>query len=676
MKSAPLRALVRPVITFAVVVSSACGLPTAPGNSSSAPGSIPSATPARDSRHRTILLSEEGRAGTAQAVPSPKVKTGLGHDVSGPSYLETYSGGPVISNVHVVLVHWADVSDSTNVVNATLAADLPGFYGAITTGPYFSWLAEYNTTPPLSGTNQTIGFGTVDTAGTDTGGAYLITPTINTTKTLDDGYGDGDIGAELDYQISNGFLPPPELDALGNCNSLYVVDFPPGFEVNAFGSSFCSKFCAYHDAFPHGAAFIYVPYAVHPDISSCSSCSGKTTYLETEQFFHSHELIEAVTDAAPDANLAWYDLSVSDGEIADLCATEPGVTVSGYYVTAGWSNANGECIGVAPLCAPGTPSPPSCTPCNGVGAASCAAPTPICDMTSGLCEGCLTDTDCSSPTPICDKATLTCRACKSGDCSGPTPVCSSSGFSAGKCVQCDGASPSQCKGATPVCYTYKSICVGCVLDTDCSGDTPICDTGTQACRACTSNPDCSPNVCDTSSGACVGCLKSSDCGSETCDVATHTCQCTTDAECNNPTPVCGSAKTCVACKTDGDCTGSPAGGACSRGSCVECATSANCSGPTPVCNEKTHRCVAGKGSDGGADSGKPPPGDSGANKSDSGGSDGGTTIGSGGGCSASPMRTDPQPRSLPLLVIAALAGMGVRRRQRQEARHAGISHLS
>jgi hypothetical protein len=605
------------------------------------------------------------RAGRATRRPAT-----LGHDIFGPVYDETYSGGAVVSNAHVVLVHWADVSDATNVVNSSLVADLPGFYSAIIAGPYFAWLAEYNTTNPInpsedpfgvSGTGQTIGYGTLDTSGTDTGGAYLITPTINTTKSLDDGFGGGDVGNEIVYQIGKGYLPAPELDALGYCNTVYVVDFPPTFNLDADGGSFCSFFCAVHASVGYGSSFLTVPYTMHPDLSSCSGCTSKTTYLEAEQFNHSHELVEAITDPGPDpGGLAWYDLSVSDGEIADLCATEPGVMVSGYYVTSAWSNANGECIGQAPLCAPGTPSPPSCTPCTTSGAPSCGTPTPVCDTTSGLCEGCLTDADCSNPSPICDKVSLTCRACKSGDCSGPTPICSTGGFTAGQCVQCDG--PGQCKGATPVCYAFKAICVGCVLNTDCSGTTPICDTGTQTCRACTSSSDCSPDVCDTSSGACVGCLKSSDCGSETCDTTTHTCQCTGNSDCKNPTPVCGSGKTCEGCKSEGDCSGNPAGSACSGGSCVECTSDANCSAPTPVCNKKTNMCVAGSGADSGTDSGGPTT-DSGVKKADS-GSDGGTTTGSSGGCAMAPHAPDPGPNGVPVLVVAGLAILGSRRRSR------------
>jgi hypothetical protein len=118
------------------------------------------------------------------------------------------------------------------------------------------------------------------------------------------------------------------------------------------------------------------------------------------------------------------------------------------------------------------------------------------------------------------------------------------------------------------------LCVGCVTNMDCPTATPTCDIGTQMCRACAANSDCAGEVCVTEAGSskvgqCVGCLANTDCGGSNadCDLSTNTCTCTSDSQCDNPKPTC-TANKCVACKTDGDCSGSKSGPVCTGGSCV------------------------------------------------------------------------------------------------------------
>ena len=650
MKRVRLSALVRPLVLLGVVVWSACDVPAAPGVATSTSSAV-----------------------AATARPIRQVRRGVtpvttGHDVFG-STLMSYYGGPVISNVHVVSVHWTDLTTPTNVVDPTLAATLPGFFSTITAGPYFSWLAEYNTVG-LSSSPQTIGYGTFDTTGPGVGGAYVITPLINTTITVDD----SDIASELNYQIAKGFLPAPEKDSSGYSNSLYAVDFPPGFNITQGSGSFCGGvggFCAYHLSFHYSAASVEVPYAVLPDLSSCPGCcSGFKSCEDAAEYTHSHELAEAVTDPEPYAGAAWTSFS---GEIGDVCDSPPGALISGYVVTALWSNANGACIAVAPLCDATTPAPPSCMPCTTSGAISCSGTVPLCeaDTTSprvGQCVGCLTDTDCGAPTPFCDAAAKTCRGCKAGDCTAPRALCGTLGFDLGQCVQCDSSNITACTGATPACDTVSFTCVACVLATDCPASAPFCDDTSLMCRKCTSSSDCAGSLCDTASGACVQCISSSDCnlaglGTETCNPSTHTCQCDNGSQCSNPAPVCGSSKSCEACQASSDCAGNAAGNVCSGGSCVECVKISDCPAGASACNRKTNKCVAGGGADAGKDAAGPV--DSGARKKDSGTEDGGPTHPGGGGCSAAPTRAADGTGVTPLLVMAGLAVLGARRPRRR-----------
>ena len=69
----------------------------------------------------------------------------------------SYYGGPVVSNVQVVVVYWG-----ANV-NAQTLANIPGFYQGVTDSVYFDLLSEYSTdVTPVgggTGTNQSIGRG-------------------------------------------------------------------------------------------------------------------------------------------------------------------------------------------------------------------------------------------------------------------------------------------------------------------------------------------------------------------------------------------------------------------------------------------------------------------------------------------------------------------------------------
>lgn len=268
-----------------------------------------------------------------------------------------YYGGPVMSNVQVVVVFWTSSVDATEQSNAT------SFYPAVTVSPWMDILSEYYTAGRLGqdnntpGTTQTIGHGSY-------AGSYTIVPSVcgsGGTCTLDD----TQVQAELAAQITAGNLPAPQFDASANANTLYMTYFPPGVTITLQGSSSCQQFCAYHGTATYNSNPLI--YGVAPDFSSVSSgcnpagaCGSSSTYIDNFDAVCSHELAESVTDAdvgiagAGFARpLAWYDVSTpgpsgSAGEIGDLCnGMDTTTTVSGntFSVQQLWSNALGACVG-------------------------------------------------------------------------------------------------------------------------------------------------------------------------------------------------------------------------------------------------------------------------------------------------------------------------------------------
>jgi len=494
-----------------------------------------------------------------------------------------YLGGPVISNVQIYAIFWGAT------VNTQVQNNIGGFYQTITNSPYWSWLAEYSTVD-LGGTSQTIGPGTFVRAIT-------ITP-ANQNTTISE----VDIATELQGQVTRGVIPGPHettngLDSAGNVNVIYMIDFPSTVTVTSGGSQSCVSggFCGFHEAAAItdlNSVTYNVPFGVLADTfqGPCTAGCGSSTPLNNSYSIHSHELVEALTDAiiavvtpgsgVSNGPLAWYDVAdprsqiPNGGEVADICNEEQG-SVMGYTVQKIWSNVNAACIDVPPACN-GSLNPPYCTPCTS--SSECSGALPVCDTTvgspfAGECVACTGTTGCGGLTPYCDPTTDTCRACMASDCTGTTPICETSGTASGTCVACDAENHSSCTGATPVCDPAVFVCVGCVTTADCPSSTPICDVATQTCRTCAANSDCPGDVCDTQSGSskvgqCVGCLANTDCGGANadCDQATNTCTCTSDSQCDNPKPTC-TANRCVACKSDGDCSASKSGPVCTNGSC-------------------------------------------------------------------------------------------------------------
>jgi hypothetical protein len=148
----------------------------------------------------------------------------------------TYFGGPVISNIEVVQVHWTGAVSS--VLNSPTAPSMASFFREVVYSPYLDWLAEYNTNITgfggVAGTNQRIGRGTFT-------GVVTIAPGGSHSGTT---LSDSDISSEIAAQIAANKLPPPSKDASGNTNTYYAVFFPPGYTIHdPSGGTSCQNFC-------------------------------------------------------------------------------------------------------------------------------------------------------------------------------------------------------------------------------------------------------------------------------------------------------------------------------------------------------------------------------------------------------------------------------------------------
>jgi hypothetical protein len=391
-----------------------------------------------------------------------------------------YFGGRVISNVKIVEISWGASVDSNYMTQ------LQGFYTAIVQSPFVDWMTEYDTIGLTGfadlkpGSNQHIGRGSFI-------GNVVITPANKSASLTDQ-----DIQTELIAQLTANGLPQPDLDANGDVDSLYMIDFPQGISINLVGLQSCSSFGAYHGTITYQKSS--VPYGVHP------YCGYS---FDTSTLIHSHELAEAMTDmevglveynttnvcARP---LAWTTLAQTawqSAETGDLCEGTSD-KVAGYTVQKIWSNYAQGCVSHIPIC-DGVLVPPACRPCNG--------------FDSG-------------------------QACAN--------ACALSGTKQGECVTCTSKYDVACSGATPACDDATYTCVACVANKDCTdASKPICETSTHTCRACATDNDCgvpgdaganagtdagASLVCDVPSGKCVACNTDAQCKTnETCTA--HAC---------------------------------------------------------------------------------------------------------------------------------------------------------
>lgn len=382
-----------------------------------------------------------------------------------------YYGGRVISNVKIVEVAWGASVDSAYMTQ------LQGFYTAIVKSPFVDWMSEYDTVgldgfaDLQPGSNQHIGRGAFI-------GSFVITPT-NKSTTLSD----TDIQTELVAQITSAALPAPDLDAYGNVDSLYMIDFPAGTSITLVNIQSCSSFGAYHFTLKYQGNS--VPYGVHPN------CGYS---FDTSTIIHSHELAEAMTDAEVgliETNttnlsarpLAWVTLATTawnSQEVGDVCEGT-NTKIGQYAVQKIWSNYAQACVAQIPIC-DGVLVPPDCRPCG--------------ELDDG-------------------------SAC--------TNACATSGPKAGQCVTCTTKYDVACSGATPACDDATYTCVACATNVDCTAPAaPTCDKAVHTCRACATDGECSTDkVCDVSSdatqGQCVACNTDAQCKSDEQCNASHTC---------------------------------------------------------------------------------------------------------------------------------------------------------
>jgi len=272
----------------------------------------------------------------------------------------TYFGGPVISNIHVVIVFWGTNVDPV----VTTPGTIDQFFADITSSRYYDLLTEYSTLgvtgsgTPVASSNQTIGRGQFDATVT------IIPASTNCPGGVAScNLTDNQIQAELTNQLAAGHLPPPVKDAQGIIESFYMIYFPPGVHISAGGLPSCAAggFCAYHSN-----TSSLVPYGVLPDFGPTSGCQaphcGGGTEFQNITAVTSHEMSEAVTDAqVGSANslgppLAWYDPSPPPtpdlGEIGDICGGQDVFVTVGantYMVQREFSNLQGDCVFTPPI---------------------------------------------------------------------------------------------------------------------------------------------------------------------------------------------------------------------------------------------------------------------------------------------------------------------------------------
>ena len=254
--------------------------------------------------------------------PDSFVAHGLAPLAGAPLPLLTNHGGPVLGSVEVVPIYWgAAWSGGTN---ATLTAQLDGFFDFILTSSHMDLLSEYGTATTQIRHGRRIR--SVHIAGNEPGS---VTPTGRQVT-------DAQIQQAIQGWIADGTAPAI------TANTLYFVYLPPNVvSVMQDGSQSCSVFCGYHNAVGN----LY--YAVIPYVT-CNGCVFPGDFLDTLTEVTSHELVEAITDPALNA---WWDSSTGN-EIGDICNRQT-VRLGGYIIQTEWSNSQQACV-IAPVATPPT----------------------------------------------------------------------------------------------------------------------------------------------------------------------------------------------------------------------------------------------------------------------------------------------------------------------------------
>ena len=241
---------------------------------------------------------------------------------SAPQPSLTYRNGPMLQSVEIYAVYWGPN------ISSDLQATLPHYFAGLTEAdsPMQKMLQEYN----ING--QTIGDGTFEGAITDADAPIPADHVIT----------DEMIEAEGARLVDTGKVPAED------GKNILMFFFPAGVKIDQGGGTMsCEVFCAYHSTFLRNGNNFY--YGVIPDQGSggCEQGCGLTgNVLRTTYSTTSHELIEAITDAAVGlGDLAWYDDQFD--EIGDICTAWDGLA-NGFNVQSEWSNAARGCTDHAP----------------------------------------------------------------------------------------------------------------------------------------------------------------------------------------------------------------------------------------------------------------------------------------------------------------------------------------
>lgn len=155
--------------------------------------------------------------------------------------------------------------------------------------------------------------------------------------------------------------------------------------------------------------------------------------------------------------------------------------------------------------------------------------TPLCDVATGACVGCLEETDCPAGKPVCEPTRAQCSAC---------------------------ASDADCGAAAPACNLQEGKCEQCLVDADCDGAF-VCEGDHKCHPACGDDGDCPDpgrKFCDLEKRSCVECLADMNCGAAApvCKDDGKCVQCVVNMDCPMLSPICEKER-CVECERDEDC---------------------------------------------------------------------------------------------------------------------------
>ena len=291
--------------------------------------------------------------GTASAADVPHAPwgyqggalSGAGHPMSlGPAPQSVppgvkmgYLGGPVVSHASIESVYWGNGTyhDGTGPGETPITE----FFQGVTDSPHMDWLNEYDTTSHVRLFDlpaQTIGRGTYQ-------GQATIAPSSSSTS-IDD----SDIADELVRQIDAGALPPPQIDANGQTQTVYAMFFPETMTISAgtMVGGETNGFCAYHSVTFRGD--VAVPYMVLPDFDShhfADGCGDEPVLFDNFTSVTAHEIVETITDPVP--GLGWVDVATGE-EVADICGQQHGTVLGGngvtHVVSLEYSKVLNDCI--------------------------------------------------------------------------------------------------------------------------------------------------------------------------------------------------------------------------------------------------------------------------------------------------------------------------------------------